>query len=302
MQAAPRPAPPAAAAAAVPAAAAPAAGLRDRARALVEAPAFERAVVVLIVVNAVTLGLETSGAAMAAAGELLHALDKAILAAFVAELCLRLYVRRAAFFRDPWRIFDLAVVGVALVPTAGPFAVLRAFRILRVLRLVSAVPSMRRVVTGLLRAIPGMGSVVLLMSLIFYVFAVMSTKLYGATFPDWFGTMGESAYTLFQVMTLESWSMGIVRPVMDAYPLAWMFFVPFILVTSFAVLNLFVGIMVDAMQSHHAADDEQAAVDATLPHPHGAAAETLAELRALRAELAEMRAEMKARDAAGTGA
>lgn len=269
--------------------------LRDRLRAVVDAPAFERTIVALIVINALILGLETSPRAMAAVGPVLLAIDKAILAVFVAELALRFYVRRLAFFRDPWRVFDLIVVGLALIPASGPLSILRAFRILRVLRLVSAVPSMRRVVTGLLRAIPGMGSVVLLMSLIFYVFAVMATKLFGAAFPEWFRTMGESAYTLFQVMTLESWSMGIVRPVMEAFPYAWAFFVPFILITSFAVLNLFVGIMVDAMQTHHEAEDEAAAESAASPHPHGAAAETLAELRALRAEVAAMRAEMAAR-------
>ena len=269
--------------------------LRDRLRAVVDAPAFERTIVALIVINALILGLETSPRAMAAVGPVLLAIDKAILAVFVAELALRFYVRRLAFFRDPWLVFDLIVVGLALIPASGPLSILRAFRILRVLRLVSAVPSMRRVVTGLLRAIPGMGSVVLLMSLIFYVFAVMATKLFGAAFPEWFRTMGESAYTLFQVMTLESWSMGIVRPVMEAFPYAWAFFVPFILITSFAVLNLFVGIMVDAMQTHHEAEDEAAAENAASPHPHGAAAETLAELRALRAEVAAMRAEMAAR-------
>jgi len=269
--------------------------LRDRLRAVVDAPAFERTIVALIVINALILGLETSPRAMAAVGPVLLAIDKAILAVFVAELALRFYVRRLAFFRDPWRVFDLIVVGLALIPASGPLSILRAFRILRVLRLVSAVPSMRRVVTGLLRAIPGMGSVVLLMSLIFYVFAVMATKLFGAAFPEWFRTMGESAYTLFQVMTLESWSMGIVRPVMEAFPYAWAFFVPFILITSFAVLNLFVGIMVDAMQTHHEAEDEAAAENAASPHPHGVAAETLAELRALRAEVAAMRAEMAAR-------
>ncbi|MDF2233905.1 ion transporter [Albimonas sp. CAU 1670] len=273
------------------------ASLRDRLRDLVDAPAFERAIVALIVANALILGLETSPSAMEAIGPVLVALDRAILAVFVAEIALRLYVRRLAFFRDPWRIFDLVVVGVALIPASGPLSILRAFRILRVLRLVSTVPSMRRVVTGLLRAIPGMGSVVLLMSLIFYVFAVMATKLFGGAFPEWFETMGESAYTLFQVMTLESWSMGIVRPVMEAFPMAWAFFVPFILITSFAVLNLFVGIMVDAMQTHHEAEDDAAVASAASGHPHGAAAETLAELRALRAEIAELRSEMRGRGA-----
>jgi voltage-gated sodium channel len=262
--------------------------LRDRLRRLVDHPAFERTIIALICVNAVTLGLETSEVAMAAAGPALVALDRAILAVFVAELLLRFYVRRAAFFQDPWRIFDLIVVGVALVPASGNLSILRAFRILRVLRLVGAMPSMRRVVTGLLRAIPGMGSIALLMALIFYVFAVMATKIFGAAFPEWFGTLGASAYSLFQIMTLESWSMGIVRPVMEEFPHAWAFFVPFILVTTFAVLNLFVGIIVDAMQSQHQADAhaEREAMATDTGH-------VLEEVRALRAELREMRARME---------
>ncbi len=103
-----------------------------------------------------------------------------------------------------------------------------------------------------------MGSVFLLMGLIFYIGAVMATKLFGAAFPDWFGTLGRSAYSLFQIMTLESWSMGVVRPVMEVYPLAWAFFVPFIMVTTFAVVNLLVGLIVNSMQdAHHAEDVER---------------------------------------------
>jgi voltage-gated sodium channel len=228
--------------------------LRERLRAVVESAAFEHTIMVLIIINAVTLGLETSERAMAAAGPLLVGLDRAILAVFVVELAIRFYVRRLAFFRDPWRVFDLIVVGIALLPATGNLSILRAFRILRVLRLVGTIPSMRRVVAGLLIAIPGMGSIALLLALIFYVFSVMATKLFGDAFPAWFGTIGKSAYSLFQIMTLESWSMGIVRPVMEAYPYAWAFFVPFIVITTFAVLNLFVGIIVDAMQSQHLSD------------------------------------------------
>ncbi|MBP0616389.1 ion transporter [Jiella mangrovi] len=262
--------------------------LRERARTLIETTGFERAVTALIVLNAFTLGLETSERVMAAAGPFLIGLDRAILAAFVAELLLRLYVRRLAFFRDPWRVFDLIVVGFALVPATGNLSVLRAFRILRVLRLIGSVPSMRRVVAGLLSAIPGMGSIVLLLTLIFYVFAVMATKLFGEAFPEWFGTLGESAYSLFQIMTLESWSMGIVRPVMEAFPYAWAFFVPFIVITSFAVLNLFVGIIVDAMQSQHQSDahDEREA----MMNDMGA---VLAEVRALRTEMASLQSQLR---------
>ena len=260
--------------------------LRERLRAVVDSPRFERAIMILIMVNAVTLGLETSPSAMAAAGPFLLVLDRVILGIFVAELALRFYVRRLAFFRDPWRVFDLIVVGVALLPTTGNLSILRAFRVLRVLRLVGTLPSMRRVVTGLLGALPGMGSIALLLGLIFYVFSVMATKLFGAAFPEWFGTVGASAYSLFQIMTLESWSMGIVRPVMQEFPYAWAFFVPFIVVTTFAVLNLFVGIIVDAMQREHMSEahaEREAMMTET--------AVVLDEVRALRAELAEMRAE-----------
>ncbi|HEX2256449.1 MAG TPA: ion transporter [Afifellaceae bacterium] len=244
--------------------------------------------IALILVNAVTLGLETSERAMEAAGPLLVALDRIILAIFVLELALRLYVRGLDFFRDPWRVFDLVVVGVALVPATGNLSILRAFRVLRVLRLVGTISSMRRVVNGLLRAIPGMGSIALLLGLIFYVFSVMATKLFGAAFPEWFGTIGASAYSLFQIMTLESWSMGIVRPVMQVFPHAWLFFVPFIMVTTFAVLNLFVGIIVDAMQTH--AVEEAHAERVAMRSETG---NVLEEVRALRAEVAQLNSALK---------
>lgn len=266
--------------------------LRDRLRALVDSPRFERAIIALIIVNAITLGLETSEAAMSTAGSFLIALDRTILAIFVLELLVRFYVRRLAFFRDPWRIFDLVVVGFALVPASGNLSILRAFRILRVLRLVSVVPSMRRVVTGLLNALPGMGSIALLLGLIFYVFAVMATKLFSETFPDWFGTIGASAYSLFQIMTLESWSMGIVRPVMAEYPYAWAFFVPFIIVSTFAMLNLFIGVIVDGMQSQHL--DEAHTERETMITETG---HVLSEVRALRSELKALRSELNGLDA-----
>ena len=218
---------------------------------ILEHPKFDATIMVVIIINAITLGLETYPSVMEAAGPLLIAIDRICLAIFVVELLLRFAVYRWRFFQDPWRIFDFLVVGIALFPTTGNLSVLRALRILRVLRLISVVPSLRRVVGGLVAALPGMGSIVLLLALLYYVFSVMATKLYGEQFPEWFGSLGESAYSLFQIMTLESWSMGIVRPVMESYPHAWLFFVVFILCTSFTVLNLFIGIIVSAMQAEH---------------------------------------------------
>ncbi|MGO1119574.1 ion transporter [Rhodovibrionaceae bacterium A322] len=259
-------------------------GLRGHLFDLITNRRFQLAVTLLIVINAITLGLETSASMMASHGDLLLALDKGILAIFVLELALKIFVYGRNFHRDPWNLFDFIVVGVALIPAAGPLSVLRAFRILRVMRLVSVVPSMRRVVTALLGAIPGMGSVVALLGLLFYVFSVIATKLYGATFPDWFGSIGESAYSLFQIMTLESWSMGIVRPVMEAFPFAWVFFVPFILITSFAVLNLFIAIIVNAMQSQH---DKELAEDRQEAHADAQA--ILKELKQLRSEVTALK-------------
>jgi voltage-gated sodium channel len=216
--------------------------------AFLDRPTVSRFLIAVILVNAVTLGLETFPALMARAGTLLITIDRICLGIFVVELILRLYALGLRFFRSGWNLFDFTIVTVSLLPATGGFSVLRALRILRVLRVVSAVPSLRRVVDGLGRALPGMGSVFLLILLIYYIAAVMATKLFGASFPDWFGSLGASAYSLFQVMTLESWSMGIVRPVMEVYPHAWAFFLPFILMTTFAVMNLIVGLIVNSMQ------------------------------------------------------
>lgn len=216
-----------------------------------ESSRIRNIILYVILFNAVILGLETSDAVMARAGELILTLDRICLAIFVAELVAKLIAYRLRFFRDGWNVFDFVIVGLSLVPAAQGFSALRALRILRVLRVVSAAPRLRRVVEGFVTALPGMGSVFLLMALIFYIGAVMATKLFGSSFPDWFGTLGRSGYSLFQIMTLESWSMGIVRPVMEVYPHAWGFFVPFIMVTTFAVVNLLVGLIVNSMQDAH---------------------------------------------------
>jgi len=247
-------------------------------------PSFEKAIMTLIVLNAIILGLETSDWWMDRFGNVLQILDATILVIFVLELLARLIVNFRGFWKDPWRIFDFVVVVIALIPASGPLAIMRAFRILRVLRLISSVEAMRRVVSGLLNAVPGMASIVFLLGIVFYVFAVISTKIFGGSFPEWFGTLGASAYTLFQIMTLESWSMGIVRPVMEQYPYAWLLFVPFIVLTAFTVLNLFIGVIVDAMQSEHEAE-AKAERDAVFSETEL----ILEEVRALRKEVAELK-------------
>ncbi len=248
----------------------------------IESRATQRFIMGVIIANAVVLGLETSPSAMARAGPLISLLDSIALGVFVIEIVLKLVVYRGKFFRDPWNVFDFAIVAISLVPTGQGLSVLRALRIIRALRLISAVPRMRLVMEALLSAIPGMGSVCALLLLVFYVASVMATKLFGADFDVWFGTVGRSAYTLFQIMTLESWSMGIVRPVMEVHPYAWAFFVPFILIVTFAVLNLFIAIVVNSMQDAASEDDETAAA-------HDAALGKLAsEVAALRGEIEQL--------------
>lgn len=248
---------------------------------------MQRAIVAVIIVNAVTLGLETSTAAMAGAGGLILAIDRLCLAIFVVELSVKMLAQGRAFWREPWNVFDFLVVAVALVPGAGPLAVLRTLRVLRVLRLVSMLPRLRFIVEALLAAVPGIGSIAMLLGLIFYVFAVMATSLFKASFPEWFGSIPASLYMLFQVMTLDGWSSGVVRPVMEVYPWAWAFFVPFVLVSSFTMLNLFIAVIVDTMQALHQRTDSAPKTAST--------DDVLDEVRELRAELAALR-----RDLAGS--
>ena len=228
----------------------------------VEGRPMQNFIIVLIILYAVTLGLETDTDIVQQFGTALHTFDTIILAVFAFEIMSKLIYRRLAFFKNGWNIFDFIIVGIALIPSSGPFSVLRTLRIFRAMRLLSVVPSMRKVTQALFSAIPGILSVGSMILLIFYVSAVLSTNLFGSEFAQWFGTIGRSMFTLFQIMTLESWSMGIVRPVMENFSWAWAFFVPFILVTSFAVLNLFIGIIVDAMQTQNSAKKEARVEDA----------------------------------------
>jgi len=249
---------------------------------LISSSKFNNFILAVILVNAIVLGLQTSKELMRMAGPLLNIIDNICLGIFTVEIILKLIVMRFRFFLIGWNVFDFLIVGISLVPGAGGLSVLRAMRIMRVLRVISVAPSLRRVVEGFITALPGMASVFVLMALIFYIGGVMATKLFGETFPQWFGTLGESLYSLFQIMTLESWSMGIVRPVMAEHPYAWAFFVPFILVTTFAVVNLVVGLIVTSMEGAHDAEDNKATEEYR--------EEVLAQINALTAKVEAMSA------------
>jgi voltage-gated sodium channel len=255
-------------------------GWRARLGEWVESERLRRLITGLIVLNAIILGIETSDAAMARVGDLLEAANRAIVAVFVVEIVIKLVAFGPRFFRSGWNVFDFVIVGISIVPVAGQLSILRTLRILRVLRLLSTVKRLRMLVESLMRALPGIGWSAALLAMVFYIFGVMGTELFGDRFPQWFGSLGSSLYSLFQVMTLESWSMGIARPVMEVYPYAWMFFVPFILISSFMVLNLFIAIIVSATQEVH--DDdlrvEREATEKTARDEHQETVELLREM------------------------
>lgn len=242
----------------------------------------QRLLIILIVINAIILGIETNKDIMAVIGDELIMIDHVILWVFIAEIVLLITARGWHFFKDPWCIFDFMVVAIALVPATGSMSVLRALRVLRILRLINKIESMRRVVGALLGSLPGLGSVFGLVLIVFYVSGVIATNMYAADFPERFGTLGMSFYTLFQVMTLEGWSEEIARPVMAIYPSAWIFFLIFIFISTFIVVNLFVAVIVDSINSikHHEnkKDDDS---------------DVASKLQALQIEIAELKELMK---------
>ncbi len=215
--------------------------------AFVESTKFKNFIISMILLNGVILGLATSQPLMASYGELITLSDNIIIGIFAIEILLRIYVHRVSFFKDPWSLFDFFVVVISLVPANDGLSILRALRVLRLFRLLTVVPQMRVIIAALVKVIPGIGSISMVVLLFFYVFSIMATNLFAEAFPQWFGDLGKSMYTLFQVMTLESWSMGISRPVMEVFPYAWVFFILFILLVTFIMINLFIGIIVDAI-------------------------------------------------------
>ncbi|MEM7600317.1 MAG: ion transporter [Verrucomicrobiota bacterium] len=244
----------------------------------IESDPIQRFVLIAILINAVSLGLYIDPTLLEHLDPLWRTIDLVCLVIFVVEIVIKLMVYRQHFFRNGWNVFDFVVVAIALVPGNGALSVLRTLRVLRVLRVLTVVPSLRRVVAAFIHAIPGLGSVVAVMAIFFYAAAVMAVGFFGETFPDWFGSIGKSLFTLFQIMTLESWSMGIVRPVMESHPAAWAFFVPFIILATFTILNLFIGIIVSTMQEL-----------SVLPDPEAPNPETYELLTRIETDLAELR-------------
>ncbi len=228
----------------------------------IEGSLFRNFITTLIIVNAIILGVLTYERSLPSGFvSSLSWFDQAVTFIFAVEIALKLFVYRLNFFRQGWNWFDFLVVGISLIPGGAAFSVLRAMRVLRVLRLLHIVPMMRRITEALLNALPGMGAILAVLALLTYVGAVMATNMYGNTdnpeVLELFGDLPSSAYSLFQVMTMDGWRFEVVQKVVDdGHPFAPIFFLLFIFVASFAVLNLFIALIVDAL-----AEEQRAATD-----------------------------------------
>ena len=251
---------------------------------IIEGHRFQNFIMTLIILNGITMGLETSNNFSGIYNSLFEWFNRIVITIFTIEILLRIYIHKKDFFKDSWSLFDFIIVAISLVPSSAGFEIFRILRVLRLLRLITVIPQMRKIMSALLSVIPGIASIAGLLTLFFYIFAIMSTQLYGEKFPEWFGTLGESFYTLFQIMTLESWSMGIVRPIMEVYPLAWMFFVPFIFIATFVIVNLIIAIVVDAMNVMHETEEHNIIEEA-----HAVEDTTKDEIEKLREDIKELK-------------
>lgn len=253
---------------------------RQKLTALVESPGFQTTVIVLILINAILLGAETFPEIRAKHGALITMLDQIVLVIFIIEIGLRICADGKGYFRKGWNIFDFSIVLISILAASSGLAVLRALRVLRVLRIITVIPRMRVVVSALLGSIPGIASVGVVLALIIYVFAVIAATLYGPLHPALFGDVFRAMYTLFNVMTLEGWP-EIAAQVRATHPNSWIFFMTFILIATFTMLNLFVAIVVRVVE-----EDSETMIKEVLENQQT----MTAEITGLRADIAKLSA------------
>jgi len=267
-------------------------GNESKLKQFVDSNGFHNFIIYLIVFNAITIGMETSPNLVNSVGNWFERIDNVILYIFIVEIALKLFVYRLDFFRSGWNVFDFTIVAIAAVPLAGPFAVFRTLRILRTLRLLNNIPRLRFIIEAILHAIPSIGWIMVLLVIVFYIFAVLGTNFYGADFPQFFGSIGETMFTLFQVMTLESWSSGIARPMMEKLPYVYVFFIPFILIATYTTLNIFIAIVVNTMNEIQA-DESQREEDRIKNFVRDENKEVKKQLSDLKTQLSEIEAHLK---------
>ena len=276
-------------------------GIREKIGNLVDHPISQRFIVILLFVNALTLGLETSDEVMSTYGSWIGRINDEIPYIFVVEVSARLFARGRRFFGEAWNIFDVIIITVSFLPSGSAFSALRALRILRVLHVISLVPRMRHVVAAMVRSLPQIGSIVALLLIISYISSVIVTHLYGSDYPELFGSIGRSMLTLFQLMTLEGWAAEVVRPVMETHPYSVLLFIPYMLMTAFAILNLFTAVLVDSMQliqqnySYESSENEtRSIIKAELADVKDDLTTLTQEIKHLRSELDRANAEKEA--------
>ncbi len=262
----------------------------------IETRFFGNTVTALIIANAIVLGVLTYSEALPPGlVRVLIWFDTLVTLAFAVEIALKLVVYRLQFFKLGWNWFDFIVVGISLIPGGNAFSVLRALRVLRVLRLLHVVPTMRRITEALLTALPGMGAILAILGLVFYVGIVMATYLFsGSQNTENFASLAASALSMFEVLTMEGWN-GHMRDLLDEYPWAWAFFIPFILFTVWAILNLFTAVIVDALQdgARETLIEQEEKIEAELQaqeaHEVVRHKELMAMISELRAEVQELK-------------
>jgi voltage-gated sodium channel len=267
-------------------------GLREALGNLVDHTITQRFIVFVLLLNAITLGLDTAPGVMSEYGELIDTINSVIPVIFVIEVGTRLLARGRGFFKESWNVFDIIIISISFLPSGSAFSALRALRILRVLHVISLVPRMRHVVAAMIRSLPQIGSILALLIIISYISAVIVTHLYGVDYPELFGSIGRSMLTLFQLMTLEGWAAEVVRPVMETHPYSVFLFIPYMLMTAFAILNLFTAVLVDSMQilqqnyTYERSEQQTAhVVSAELVDVKADLAELTQEIKRLRTEL-----------------
>ena len=261
---------------------------------IVDGKVFQGIILFVIVFNSVIMGVETIRNLSDGAVSVLATINTVCLWIFIIEIIVKLLAYGLAYFKDPWNWFDIIIVGVSMASGLAFMSAFRAVRVLRVLKslkalrgtkLIGSVKHLQVIINAIVKSIPSILWTGILLILIYYIFALIGVNLFGETFPDWFGTIGKAMYTLFQVMTLESWSMGISRPVMEAFPYAWAYFVPYVLLSSFVVMNVVVGIVVNSISEvtaeSNAEDKEEASSEVSRT-------ELLEEMRALKEQLDRM--------------
>lgn len=248
----------------------------EKLKKFVESTVFQTVILGVIILNTVLLGLQTVPLLNEVCGTVLKIADYVCLGIFIVEMLLKLVVYRFGYFKDGWNWFDFIIILTSLFSNLAVLSAFRVFRVFRVFRSLKALRSMRMVsslkhlrviILAIGRSVPSIAWTGLLLMLIYYIFSIIGVTMFVSTFPEWFGDIGKAMYTLFQVMTLESWSMGISRPVMEVFPYAWVYFVPFVLICSFIVMNVVVGIVINSISEVTAIqkDEESGGASANSP-------------------------------------